>query len=110
MADFKLTQRHPSIYRITDDATTAHNITNNTNATILVGAIVEVNRGKGVIQHFDVEEGFTTLLPGASASIDYSGVAGCVGVGFSDSKANLNSTADFIISSDVTVPLRKAKK
>ena len=57
MADFKLTQRHPSIHRITKDVSGAHNVINDTNYTILVGAIVEVTRGKGTIEHFDTETG-----------------------------------------------------
>jgi len=92
MADFVLQNRHSSIFRITDDVTGAHNVTNSSPATFLAGVIVNVTRGDYQVQELDADT-LTEVAPGATVAIDPTGVSGAVGVGFVDKSAQATATA-----------------
>ncbi len=97
MAAFDIQTRHPGIFRVTDDITAAHDITNNTPETLMAGVIVTVTAGrKHPTQHLD-DATIVVIKPGATASIDPTGVAAAQGVGFLDSKEQYNSTIDSFI-------------
>jgi hypothetical protein len=97
MADFTIQGRHPAIFRITDDVTGAHNVTNSSPTTFLAGVIVNVTTGSYPVQHLDTDT-LVEVGPGATVSIDPSGVTGAVGIGFSDNNEQAQSTTyNFVV-------------
>jgi len=99
MAAFDIQTRHPGIFRVTDDVTAAHDITNNTPETLVAGVIVTVTAGrKHPTQHL-ADATLIQIRPGETKSIDPTGVTQAQGVGFLDSKEQYNSTIDnFIVA------------
>ena len=91
MADFTVQGRHPAIFRITDDVTGAHNVTNSTPTTLAAGVIVNVTKGDYQVQHLDGDT-LVEIAPGATIAIDPTGVAGAVGIGFHDNNEQATAT------------------
>jgi len=92
MADFTIQGRHPAIFRVTEDVSGAHNVTNSTPSVVIGGVIVNATRGSYQVQHLDADT-LVEIKPGATVSIDPTGVTGAVGVGFTDNNDQVRGTA-----------------
>ena len=109
MADFVIKQRHPNIHRITSDVSAAHTVTNSGPAPLKAGVLVEVTRGTYKVEHLD-DATLVDLNPGQSVTIDPTTVTGATGVGFTDPRNIVESTAEFQVSEAVGgTPRTKAK-
>jgi TRAP-type mannitol/chloroaromatic compound transport system substrate-binding protein len=91
MAAFTIQGRHPAIFRVTDNVAETHDVTNNTPTTFLAGVIVNVTQGSFQIQHLDANT-LVEVAPGATVTIDPTGVSGAVGVGFNDNNDQVTAT------------------
>ena len=110
MADFTIQGRHPALFRVTDDTTGAHNIKNELGSVFLAGVLVEVTRGKGMIQHLD-DTTLVEVAPGATVSIDPTGVSGAVGVGLSLREKQMDmTTIEPVQNSGITILKTAGKK
>ena len=91
MAAFTIQGRHPAIFRVTDNVAETHDITNITPTTFLAGVIVNVTKGDFQVQNLDAGT-LVEVAPGATVTIDPTGVTGAVGIGFNDNNEQATAT------------------
>jgi hypothetical protein len=91
MAAFTIQGRHPAIFRVTDNVAETHDVTNSTPTTFLAGVIVNVTQGSYPVQHLDADT-IVEVAPGATVTIDPTGVAGAIGIGFHDNNDQATAT------------------
>jgi hypothetical protein len=96
MADFTLQARHPSLFRVTDDVAGTTTVKNEVGSTFYAGVIVEVTKGRGMIQHLDTDT-MVEVKTGDSVTIDPTTVSGAVGVGLSLREKQMDSTTVEIV-------------
>jgi hypothetical protein len=97
MAAFTIQNRHPAIFRITDDIASTHDVTNSTSTTFFAGVIVNVTKGDYQVQELDGDT-LVEVKAGATVTIDPTAVPQAVGVGFSDKSAQMVSTTyEFVV-------------
>ncbi len=110
MADFTLQARHPALFRVTDDIAGTTTIKNEVGSTFYAGVLVEVNRGKGVIQHLDTDT-MVEVQTGDSVTIDPTTVTGAIGVGISLREKQMDATTvEIVQNSGITIAGAKGKK
>ena len=110
MADFTLQARHPSLFRVTDDIAGTTTIKNEVGSTFYAGVMVEVSKGKGVIQHLDTNT-LVEVKTGDSVTIDPTTVTGAIGVGLSLREKQMDTTTvEIVQNSGITIAGAKSKK
>jgi len=99
MAAFEIITRQTAIFRITDDVSSTHDVTNNTPATMVAGVLVTVSAGRQYpTQHIDLDTA-VVVKPGETVTLDPTTVTGAVGIGFNDTKEQATSTIDeFVVA------------
>jgi len=109
MADFTLQARHPSLFRVTDDVAATTTIKNEVGSTFYAGVMVEVAKGRGVIQHLDTDT-LVEVKTGDSVTIDPTTVTGAIGVGLSLREKQMDTTTvEIVQNSGITLKKAKAK-
>jgi len=110
MADFTLQARHPALFRVTDDIAGTTTIKNEVGSTFYAGVMVEVDKGKGVIQHLDTDT-LVEVKTGDSVTIDPTTVSGAIGVGLSLREKQMDTTTvEIVQNTGITVTGAKSKK
>ncbi len=99
MAQFTMQARHPSLFRVTDDVAGTHDIKNEVGSTFYAGVIVEVTKGRGMIQHLDTDT-MVEVKTGETVTIDPTTVTGAVGVGLSLREKQMDTTTVEIVQND----------